>query len=105
MPELTRLRDIFCRLYGQPGLYSFRVSDWPRLKPYILASYRATVPAATAVGFAQMERFDVLDSERLIQRTRFSNGVEVVANFNQASAFYYRGREIAPMSSELIFPE
>lgn len=63
------------------------------------------MPAATAVGFARMERFDVLDSERLIQRTRFSNGVEVVANFNQVDAYYYRGQEIAPMSSELIFPE
>ena len=35
-----------------------------------------------------MERFDYLDDSRLIQRSEFSNGVSVVANFSDEDYSY-----------------
>lgn len=90
MPELIWLRDMFCCLWGLPEIYSFRVSDWKQLKNDIIASYQRTAPTAKAVGYAAMERFDYLDDSRLIQRSEFSNGVSVVANFSD-SDYNYRG--------------
>ena len=90
MPELIWLRDMFCCLWGLPEIYSFKASDWEQLKNDIIASYQRTAPTAKAVGYAVMERFDYLDDSRLIQRSEFSNGVSVVANFSD-SDYDYRG--------------
>lgn len=90
MPELILLRDMFCCLWGLPEIYSFKASDWEQLKNDIIASYQRTAPTAKAVGYAVMERFDYLDDSRLIQRSEFSNGVSVVANFSD-SDYDYRG--------------
>ena len=88
MPELMELRDMFCCLWGLPELYSFKASDWEQLKNDIIASYQRTEPTAKAVGYAAMERFDYLDDSRLIQRSEFSNGVSVVANFSDEDYSY-----------------
>lgn len=101
MPELTKTRDNFCRLWGLPEIYSFKVGDWERLKETITDSYTRTSGLAREVGYASMERFDYLDGEHLVQRTMFSNGVSVVANFSKET-FAYLGKEI-PSGDSVVF--
>ncbi len=101
MPDYIAQRDDLCRLYGEAPLYSFRCADWPRLKEDITASYQRTVPHATRVGWDSMESFEYLDASRLIQRTLFSGGVSVVANFSDDD-FCWQG-ECIPAHTSRIF--
>lgn len=82
-PELILLRDKFCRLWGLPEIYSFKVSDWERLKDVIVGSYKRTTPLARSLGRAEMLRFDILDDEGLIQRTTFSDGTCITEDFRE----------------------
>lgn len=97
-PELIRLRDLFCRLYGLPPLYSFAAKDWEQLRPMILDSYQRTTPPAQRLAFCEMTEFQYLRPDRLIQKTVFSDGTTVVANFS-SEPFRYRGVTIAPLDS------
>ena len=82
MPELIELRDKFCKLWGLPAIYSFRVSDWERLKPLIVESYNRTTPSSRKLGSAAMVKFEWLDDEGMIQRTTFSDGSVITVDFN-----------------------
>ncbi len=81
-PELIDRRDLFNALYGQPPLYSFHVSDWPKLKDAVLKSIPRATRVAQATGYARMTAFDYLTPDRLVQRTTFDNGVKVIVNFS-----------------------
>ena len=83
MPELMRLRDKFCKLWGLPAIYSFRVSDWERLRPMITESYQRTTPSSRRLGSAEMTGFEWLDGEGLIQRTTFSDGTVITVDFSE----------------------
>ena len=80
-PELTRVKDLFCQLYGLPPIYSMNVATWNRLKDEVAASYRRATPVARQTMFVRMTDFAYLSPDHLVQRTRFENGVEVIANF------------------------
>ena len=82
MPELMRLRDKFCELWGLPAIYSFRVSDWERLRPMITESYQRTTPSSRRLWSAAMTGFEWLDDEGLIQRTTFSDGTVITVDFS-----------------------
>lgn len=97
-PELIRMRDLFCQLYGLPPLFSFAAKDWEQLRPMILASYHRTVPPAQRLAFCEMTEFHYLSPDRLVQKTLFSDGTTVVANFS-SEPFCYRGVTIAPLDS------
>lgn len=92
-PDYIKRRDLFCRLYALPPLYSFAACDWERLRPMILASYERTVPLATKLGLCRMTRFDYLTPDRLVQKTVFSDGTQIVANFG-SDPFVYQGNVI-----------
>ena len=78
-PQLTELKDAFCRLWGVPPIYSMNVATWSRLKHAVAASYRRAAPAARATMFSRMTAFEYLTPDRLVQRTTFANGhVETV---------------------------
>lgn len=86
-PELMEQRDKLCVLYGVPPIYSLCETDWDNLKDDILASYQRTVPAARKVGYATLDSFEYLTEDRLVQRTKFSNGVEITVNFSDEPYF------------------
>ena len=80
-PELTLVKDLFCILYGLPPVYSMNVSTWNRLKGDVAASYRRAVPVARRTMFSRMTEFEILSADRMVQRTRFANGLTVTVNF------------------------
>ena len=82
VPELMPLRDLFDALYGEPPLYSLSASQWEEQKEEIAASYARATKVARRTGFARMVSFEYLTSDRLVQKTRFSNGISVTANFS-----------------------
>lgn len=46
-----------------------------------------------------MERFDYLDPSHLIQRSQFSNGISVIANFSDRD-YDYNGVRVSANSAE-----
>lgn len=82
VPELMPLRDLFDALYGEPPLYSLSASQWEEQKEEIAASYARATKVARRTGFARMVSFEYLTPDRLVQKTRFSNGISVTANFS-----------------------
>ena len=78
-PELTELKDAFCRLWGVPPIYSMNVATWNRLKGEVAKSYRRATASARRTMFSRMTEFEWLTDDRLVQRTTFANGhVETV---------------------------
>ena len=67
-PELIGKRDWFCELWGLPPIYSFKVSDWDKLKGDIIESYKRTVPKAVSVAGKAMVSFSERDGQ---QRSEF----------------------------------
>lgn len=100
-PELLPTRDLFNILYGTPPLYSFHLSDWPALKEPILNSCRRACPVAQKTGYEQMARFEWLDDARLVQRTIFGDGTQVVVNFSDKPFILRDGRTV-PAQGHLV---
>ena len=100
-PELLPLRDLFNVLYGQPPLYSFHVSDWERWKERLLKSAARASRGAELTGYERMISFECLSEDRLVQRTKFANGVSVTVNFAEKEFRLESGRILPPMR-ELI---
>lgn len=101
-PELTKLRDCFCLLYGVPPIYSFTVSQWESEKELILESYNRTVPNAKGVGFSAMESFSYLTDDMSVQRTEFSNGTTVTVNFGNNT---YTDGEIVLSAGQVLISQ
>jgi len=80
-PQLTPLKDAYCRLYGLPPVYSMNVSAWDRHKREVAASYRRATGTARRTMFSRMTAFEYLTPDRLVQRTTFANGVSVTEDF------------------------
>ena len=97
-PEHCLWRDLFCVLYGLPPIYSMRVEFWDRLKDQVAKSYRRVSPVARLTTFARMTDFEYLSADRLVQRTRFDNGLTVVVNFSDEPRPLPDGGRIGPES-------
>ena len=97
-PEHCLWRDLFCVLYGLPPIYSMRVEFWDKLKDQVAASYRRVSPVARQTTFARMTDFEYLSPDRLVQRTRFDNGLSVVVNFSNEQRHLPDGGRIGPES-------
>jgi len=82
-PELTARKDLFNILYGtMPLLWAGRPeSGWMLDRAAFLRTARTVAPVFAALGGAAMVSHQFVTADGAVQRTRFSNGAEVVANF------------------------
>ena len=85
-PQLAPLKDLFCRLYGIPPIYSMNVSTWNRIKKDVAASYAQASEVARETMFSRMTSFEWLTPDRLVQRTTFANGRSVTVDFREQYA-------------------
>jgi len=74
------------QLYNAPPLYHFTVDDFTRQKDRILAHYAFFSPLHRRLAIKAMTDFRWLTEDRLVQKTVFSDGTEIVANFGTATA-------------------
>lgn len=97
-PELMYKFDNFNALYGYPPIYSLDMTHWNLLKGEIAASYKRATAVARKVAFERMTNFEYLTGDKKVQRTSFSNGVSVTANFSEKEYITESGKKIAPWS-------
>ena len=82
VPEVWDRRDLFNILYGTPPMWMFDGEIWQRHKPRFLQCYRNVCPVARKVGYEEMLLHEFLTKDRLVQRTVFSDGTQIVTNFS-----------------------
>ncbi len=83
-PEISDRKDVQTVLYGAMPLFwrdSHRGYNWSKNKDRWLESYYLTVKFHEAVFGEQLLSHEFLTADRLVQKTQFSNGAVVVANF------------------------
>ena len=94
--ELLPRRDLFNALYGTPPLYSFHTGEWPLIRERVLASQKRACAVARRVGWEAMTDFEYLTDDKLVQRTVFSDGTAVTANFSDRPYCMEDGTQLAP---------
>jgi len=83
-PEVTPKKDAFNILYGTiPLLWANAEGSWPNHRNVFLRTYRNTCKLHEAVACAELLSHEWLTPDRSVQRTRFSDGTEVVVNFGE----------------------
>jgi len=97
VPEVWDQRDLFNILYGTPPMWMFDREIWQRHKDRFLRCYRNVCPIARKVGYAEMLSHEFLTKDHLVQRTRFSNGTEIVTNFGEKPFLCPDGVTVQPM--------
>ena len=69
-------------LYMTPPMYHMNLDEFKKHREVMKKHYEFFSPLHRQVGFSQMTDFQWLAPDRLLQRTRFGNEVEMVANFS-----------------------
>ena len=82
-PEVTPKKDAFNVLYGTiPLMWANRAGSWQAGAGEIfLRTYRNTCKLHEVVAGTEMLSHEFVTPDRAVQRTRFSDGTEVVVNF------------------------
>ena len=88
-PDLTDRKIAMTALYGSAPLMwatNLGIGFEGERKRRFLQVYNAICPLHEIVGWEQMVSFEYLTADRAIQRSRFSDGTEVTANFGDEPA-------------------
>lgn len=107
-PEISYKQDLFDLLYADPPLYwvaqpySFRWSD-PVLRERLLESYRNTCKLHEQTGLEELLTHEWLSADRTVQKTTFSGGTVVVANFDEQKTYELKDGDTAYTLAPLGF--
>jgi hypothetical protein len=83
-PEVTPRKDAFNILYGSmPMMWANKEGSWVNDREMFLRTCRNTSKVHEAVATAEMTSHEFVTQDRAVQRTRFSDGTEVVVNFGE----------------------
>jgi hypothetical protein len=81
-PEVTPKKDAFNVLYGTiPMFWANREGGWRADRELCLRSYRNTCKLHEVIAGTEMLSHGFVTPDRAVQRTKFSDGTEVVVNF------------------------
>jgi len=83
-PEVTPKKDAFNILYGTiPLMWANQKGAWRAARDVFLRTYRNTCKLHEVIATAEMLSHEFVTPDRAVQRTRFSDGTEVVVNFGK----------------------
>ncbi|MBI5395080.1 MAG: hypothetical protein HZA91_07270 [Verrucomicrobia bacterium] len=91
-PEITPKKDAFNILYGTiPLLWANKEGSWGKDRSVFLRTYRNTCKLHEAIATAELVSHEFLTLDRAVQRTKFSDGTECIANFGEKHALVSLG--------------
>ncbi|MCL4393345.1 MAG: glycoside hydrolase, partial [Chloroflexi bacterium] len=83
-PEVTPRKDAFNILYGTiPILWAGRQGSWETARDVFLRTYRNTCKLHEAIAGTEMISHEFVTPGRAVQRTKFSDGTQVIVNFGE----------------------
>lgn len=81
-PEITAKKDAYNILYGtMPMMWATSEGAWRKNREMFLRTYRNTCKLHEVVAGTELLSHEFLTPDHAVQRTRFSDGTEVVVNF------------------------
>lgn len=85
-PEISAKKDAYNVLYGtMPMLWADEQGAWSVNRELFLRTYRNVCPIFEAVAGTEMLSHEFVTPDHHVQRTRFSDGTEVVVNFGETA--------------------
>jgi len=84
VPAAWDQKDLLNLLYGTMPLWMPNKGLWTKYRSRFLASYHTVNTVFAAVGGSEMTSHEFLTADRQVQRTAFSSGHTVTANFGDA---------------------
>jgi len=83
-PEITPAKDAYNLLYGTiPLLWANREGSWEKDREVFLRTYRNTCKFHEVIAGTEMLDHQFVTPDHAVQRTRFSDGTEVIVNFGE----------------------
>ncbi len=83
-PEVTAKKDAFNILYGSmPMMWANEEGSWLKDPELFLRTYRNACKLHEVLATAEMLSHEFVTPDRAVQRSRFSDGTEVVVNFGE----------------------
>ena len=73
---------LFACLFGAQPLYSFSLSNYEKLKPHILSSYREISKISRYTAAEPITDYEVISDDYMVQRTVFGEKYSVTVNFS-----------------------
>lgn len=73
---------LFEQLYNVPPLYHLNLAEWKKRRERIVEQFKFFSPVHRRLGTLAMTGFDYLSDDKLVQRTTFSDGSVIIANFS-----------------------
>ncbi|MCA9408431.1 MAG: hypothetical protein KC733_07065, partial [Candidatus Omnitrophica bacterium] len=84
IPEYLNRRNLFNILYGNMPMWTLRDwKHWTEQKDVLIESYYHVGPVFEKVGFEEMVAHEFVTPDRSVQRSQFSNDVNVYVNFSE----------------------
>ncbi len=96
-PELWDRRDLINILYATPPMFMFDQAVWTQHKQRFVESYQNVCPLVRKLGYDEMLSHEFVTADHTVQRTRWSSGTEVTANFGTAEYRMSDGKTVPPM--------
>lgn len=84
VPAAWEAKDLLNLLYGTMPLWMPDAELWKTYRTRFLDSYRTVNAVGAAIGGARMTHHEFLSADRQVQRTTFSSGHTITANFGEA---------------------
>jgi hypothetical protein len=89
-------KDLLNTLYGTMPLWMPNKEQWAKYRERFIASYHNVNTVFAAVGGAEMLTHEFLTPDRQVQRTTFSSGITVTANFGDKEYTVAKPTRILP---------
>ena len=87
--------ELISLLYMTPPLYHLNIKEFKKKIKLIKKFYSFFSPLHKKVGFEQLTDFKWLSCNRLVQKTKFGNSLEIIANFDSKN-FSYNNQIVPP---------
>ena len=102
--EVTKVRLIQCVLFNVPPLFHLDRQQWEKDKYLIVSFLKFWSPLHEKLVQMEMTDFKYLSDDRLLQKTTFGDGTEIIANFGDGQTFF-KDMTIPPISVIVIEKE
>jgi hypothetical protein len=103
-PEVWDRRDLLNLLYGTPPLFMLNPEVWETHKGRFAQSYKAVCPTVRQIGYDEMLSHEFLTADHTLQRTVWSSGASIAANFADSPQTLPDGRTVPAMSAVVLGP-
>ncbi len=89
VPAYWKKKDLFTVLYGcMPLIMPQNRAHWDENEADFLSSIHLAGAFSECVGYEAMVNHQFISKDKLVQRTLFSNGWEVIGNFSDQNIYY-----------------